>query len=47
MQGFTYENFQNCGVVKEKSWKKIQNPSAEDWLKQTITNTDNYVATEN
>jgi len=24
MQGFIYKNFQNCEVLKEKSWKKFK-----------------------
>lgn len=46
MQGFIYKNFQNWSF-KRKKLEKIQNPSAEDWLKQRIINMDNYVPTEN
>lgn len=45
MQGFIYKNFQNWSF-KRKKLEKIQNPSAEDWLKQRIINMDNYVPIE-
>lgn len=45
MQGFIYKNFQNWSY-KRKKLEKIQNPSAEDWLKQRIINMDNYVPIE-